>query len=91
MRQFAGQVWPTAEASPYRTLSISFDVAWAQKDKAQADAFADLIGKPVIWKDCENSMIGILTAFTRINSLFYRAFNATIQRIHWEDYIDENR
>lgn len=91
VRQFAGQVWPTAEASPYRMLSVSFDVAWAQKDKAQADAFADLIGKPVIWKDCEGAMIGILTAFTRSNSLFYRAFNATIQRIHWEDYIDENR
>lgn len=91
IRQFAGQIWPQAEASPYRTLSVSFDAAWTHEDKAQADAFAAMVGKPVIWKDCEGALIGILTAWTRSNTVFYRAFNATIQRIHWEDYIDEDR
>lgn len=91
IRQVAGQEWPEAEASPYKTLSCSFDIAWPREEKTQADAFAALVGKPVILKDPqEGAFVGILTAWTRAGSTFYRAFSATVQRIRWEEYVNED-
>ena len=89
LRQFAGQIYPQAEAAPYKTMSAGFDVAWTHAEAEQADIFASLIGQPVIFKTpCEGAIIGILTAWQRNNTHFYRSYSATVQRIHWRDYVD---
>lgn len=89
LRQFAGQVYPQAEAAPYKTMSAGFDVAWTHAEAEQAAVFASLIGQPVIFKTpCEGAMVGILTAWQRNNMHFYRSYSATVQRIHWRDYVD---
>ena len=89
LRQFAGQIYPQAEAAPYKTMSAGFDVAWTHAEAEQAAIFASLIGQPVIFKTpCEGAMVGILTAWQRNNMHFYRSYSATVQRIHWRDYVD---
>ena len=89
LRQFAGQIYPQAEAAPYKTMSAGFDVAWTHAEAEQAAVFASLIGQPVIFKTpCEGAMVGILTAWQRNNMHFYRSYSATVQRIHWRDYVD---
>ena len=89
VRQFAGREYPDAETSPYRNTSVSFDVAWAYKDTDQAAAFAELVGKPVLLKTpCEGVLVGILSAWQRENTHFYKAYTATIQRINWRDFTD---
>lgn len=89
LRQFAGREYPDIEVSPYRSMSVSFDVAWTYKEAEQADAFAALIGRPVILKTpCEGVLIGILTAWQRENTQFYKAYTCTVQRINWRDYTD---
>ena len=89
LRQFAGREYPDIEVSPYRSMSVSFDVAWTYKEADQADAFAALIGRPVILKTpCEGVLIGILTAWQRENTQFYKAYTCTVQRINWRDYTD---
>ena len=89
VRQFAGREYPDAETSPYRNTSVSFDVAWAYKDADQAAAFAELVGKPVLLKTpCEGVLVGILSAWQRENTHFYKAYTATIQRINWRDFTD---
>lgn len=89
LRQFAGQEYPNVEIAPYKTMSVSFDVAWSHGEESSAAAFAQLIGKPVILKDpIEGVMVGILTAWQRSNTIFYRAYTVTVQRIHWRDYTD---
>lgn len=89
LRQFAGQIYPDAEAAPYKTMSAGFDVAWTHAEAEQAAIFAALIGQPVIFKTpCEGAMVGILTAWQRNNMYFYRSYSATVQRIHWRDYVD---
>lgn len=89
LRQFAGQIYPQAEAAPYKTTSAGFDVAWTHAEAEQAAIFAALIGQPVIFKTpCEGAMVGILTAWNRNNMHFYRSYSATVQRIHWRDFVD---
>lgn len=89
LRQFAGQIYPQAEAAPYKTMSAGFDVAWTHAEAEQAAVFASLIGQPVIFKTpCEGAMVGILTAWQRNNMHFYRSYSATVQRIHWRDFVD---
>lgn len=89
LRQFAGRVWPDAEAAPYKTLQISFDVSWTPAQAAQARAFEGLIGEAVIFKEPgEEAFVGVLSAFQRSHSCPARSYTATVQRIHWKEYVD---
>ena len=89
LQQFAGLEYPSAEIAPYRTESVSFDVAWTHNESVQAEAFADLIGKTVIFKtQHEDVLVGVLSAWQLTSTDFYRAYSATVTRIHWREYID---
>lgn len=89
LRQFAGQVYPTAEISPYRTMRVDFDVAWTWAESRGADFFEDLIGKVVIFKSpTGEAIVGMLSAWNRESAEFYRAYTAAVQRVHWRDWID---
>lgn len=89
LRQFAGREYPDAEAAPYKTLQISFDVSWTPAQAAQARAFEALIGEAVIFKEPgEEAVVGVLSAFQRSHSFPARSYTATVQRIHWREYVD---
>lgn len=89
LRQFAGLEYPSVEVAPYKTESVSFDVAWTRAEADQAAIFAQLIGKTVILKTPnEGTMVGILSAWQRNNTCFYRSYSVTVNRIHWRDYTD---
>lgn len=89
LRQFAGREYPDAEAAPYKTLQISFDVSWTPAQAAQARAFEGLIGAAVIFKEPgEEAFVGVLSAFQRSHSFPARSYTATVQRIHWREYVD---
>lgn len=89
LRQMAGQIYPDIETSPYRSQSVTFSVAWTYDEADQAEAFAALIGRPVILKTpCEGAMVGSLAGWQRANNQFYRDYTCTVQRIHWRDYVD---
>lgn len=89
MRQFAGREYPDVEVAPYRSTSVSFDVAWTYSEADLAAAFANLVGRPVILKtSCEGVLVGILSAWQRENTQFFKAYTCTVQRINWRDYTD---
>lgn len=88
-QQFAGREYPDAETAPYKTLQISFDVSWTPAQAAQARAFEALIGEAVIFKEPgEEAFVGVLSAFQRSRSCPARSYTATVQRIHWREYVD---
>lgn len=85
----AGQEYPEAEASPYKTMQGSFAVAWNLAERAQAADFEALIGKPIIYKaPAGETLVGVLQAWSKQTVHFYRAYSATVQRIHWRDYVE---
>ena len=89
LRQFAGREYPDAEAAPYKTLQISFDVSWTPAQADQARAFEALIGEAIIFKEPgEEAFVGVLSAFQRSHSFPGRSYTATVQRIHWREYVD---
>lgn len=89
LRQFAGREYPDAEAAPYKTLQISFDVSWTPAQADEARAFEALIGEAVIFKEPgEEAFVGVLSAFQRSRSCPARSYTATVQRIHWREYVD---
>lgn len=89
LTHFAGQEYPEAEASPYKTLQGNFDVSWNRDEPEQAAAFEAMIGKPIIYKaPSGETLVGILAAIQKNPINFFKAYAATIQRIHWRDYVD---
>ena len=86
-----GQEYPEAETAPYKTMQASFTVAWNLSERAQAAAFEALIGKPIIYKaPSGETLVGVLQAFGKQVVHFYRAYSATVQRIHWRDYVEDD-
>lgn len=89
LRQFAGREYPDAEAAPYKTLQISFDVSWPPTQAAQARAFEAMLGEAVIFKEPgEEAFVGVLSAFQRSHSFPARSYTATVQRIHWKEFVN---
>ena len=91
MRQFAGQVYPQAEVSPYLSLRASFDAAWTYAERAEAARFEDLIGKPVIFKAKDGTaFVGIMSAWNLGAKPFFRSYAGSVTQTHWRDYVDED-
>ena len=89
LTHFAGQEYPEAEASPYKTLQGDFDVSWNRDEPEQAAAFEAMIGKPIIYKAPSGEvLVGILAAIQKNPINFFKAYTATVQRIHWRDFVD---
>lgn len=87
LRHIVGAVYPVLEVSAFCDESTSFDTAFA--DDAAARAFEALRGEIVILKTCDGIIVGCLAQIQRVHRQFYTGYSFTIQRIHWEDYIDE--
>lgn len=88
LRHMRGAVYPVLELSPYEDGSGSYDAAFA--DAASLAAFESLRGRLVILKSRDgNVLIGALTSVDKRVKDFYNACTFTVQRCHWEDYVDD--
>ena len=87
LRHIVGAVYPVLEVSAFCDESTSFDTAFADDDAARA--FEALRGEIVILKTCDGIIVGCLAQIQRVHRQFYTGYTFTLQRIHWEDYIDE--
>ena len=91
LRQFAGQIYPQVEVSPYRSMRADFNVAWNWNERDAAEAFEALIGKTVIFKAPDGEcIVGMLSAWNRESARFYRTYTAAVQRVHWRDFIEDD-
>lgn len=90
IRHFAGEEYPTAEFAAFKDETVSLTVAWMPEEAEEARRFESLIGQPVIYKNRDRMLIGVLQAFNLRRPQFYRAYSVTLTRIHWRDFVDEN-
>ena len=89
LRHFSGASYPVLELSPFTDLTASYDTAFMPEDPA-AEELEALFGKPVVLKSRRgNVMIGALVRLSKSVEDFYNVYSFTLQRIHWEDFIDE--
>lgn len=88
LRHFAGAEFPVLETSPYADLSGTYDTAFACLKQAQA--FEALRGRVVILKSRGGTvLIGALTAIRKRAGTFSLAYEFTVRRCHWEDFVDD--
>lgn len=88
LRHFAGAEFPVLETSPYADLSGTYDTAFACLKQAQD--FEALRGRVVILKSRGgNVLIGALTEIRKRAGTFSLAYEFTVRRCHWEDFVDD--
>lgn len=86
-RHYSGARWPVSEVGEAETLSVTFDAAWKQADKAAADAFEALVGEDVILKTPGGKFIvGTLEGFELHDPRFYKSYRCTLQQGDWRDF-----
>jgi len=85
---YSGSRFPTSEIGEAETLSVSFDTAWKQTDKAAADAFEALVGEDVILKTPGGYVIvGTLEGYELHDPHFYKSYRCTLQQGDWRDFV----
>ena len=90
LRHVLGTELPVIETSPFRNGSASYDVSFAELSAAQQ--FESYRGALVIVKSRGgNVVIGFVSGMSKRMTDFYIAYNFSVTRIHWEEYIDETR
>lgn len=88
LRHFTGSVYPVLELAKYEDGSGTYDVAFPDLQSAQA--FEALKGQVVIIKSRGgNVVIGALLQLQKRVGDFFIAFDFTVQRIAWEDFVDD--
>lgn len=88
LRHVVGAVFPVLETSPFCDETVSYDAAFT--DQRSAAAFEQLRGQAVILKTKTGVTIGCMSQVQRIVNDFYLSYRFTIQRIHWEDFMDDS-
>lgn len=89
LRHVSGAAWPVLELSPFEDISAGFDTAFLTG--ADAKRFEALRGRVVTIKTRDNTLVvGALTSIRKTVGDFYITYAFTLQRIHWEDFVDDN-
>lgn len=84
----SGAALPVLELSPFENVSAGFDTAFLTA--ADAKRFEALRGKVVTIKTREDAvLVGALSSIRKTVGDFYIAYTFTLQRIHWEDFVDD--
>lgn len=84
---YSGARWPMSEVGEAETMSVTFDAAWEQTEKAEADAFAALVGEDVILKTPGGKFIvGTLEGYELHDSHFYKSYRCSLQQGDWRDF-----
>lgn len=84
---YSGARYPSSEVGEAETLSVSFDAAWKQTEKAAADAFEALVGEDVIFKTPGGKFIvGTLEGYELHDPHFYKSYRCSLQQGDWRDF-----
>lgn len=87
-RHVMGAEYPVIEMSEFSDMSASYDAAFVCVEDARA--FENLKGKIVLIKSrAEEPIVAAMTALEKKTGDFYLSYTFTVQRIHWEGFIDE--
>lgn len=88
LRHFTGAELPVLELSKFFDGSGTYDVAF--KDAESMRAFEALKGQVVIIKSRGGNMIiGPLLQMQKRVGEFYTVYSFTVQRIHWEEFVND--
>lgn len=91
----SGNDYPTASIGSHRTDVGQYSAVFLYTEEEENRAFLALRGKPVILKTADDEvMIGVLNAWERRpkstqEKKLYTAYTFSLQRIGWEDFIDD--
>lgn len=87
----SGMPYPTASIGKNQDATGQYSALFLQNEEDAHRRFRALKGKPVILKTADDEvMIGILHAWERTpKNQDYTAYQFSIQRIGWEDFIDD--
>lgn len=81
---YAGTRYPEADVGESEDLIAAFDCSWKHSQKAEADAFEQLIGECVVLKSRSGAVIvGVLAAFERRDPKAYRSYTAELRQDDW--------
>lgn len=87
-RHYYGANYPVAEISPFDDATATFNTAFLTA--AEARTFETLKGKAVCVKSRMGILfVGVMSTLQRSVNAFYTAYSFTLQRIQWEDFIDD--
>lgn len=89
----SGMPYPTASIGKNQDATGQYSALFLQNEEDAHRRFRALKGKPVILKTADDEvMIGILHAWERASkNQDYTAYQFSIQRIGWEDFIDDTQ
>lgn len=88
LRHVSGAAFPVLEISPYEDETASFDTAFLSDEDLRR--FEDLRGRVVMIKARGGQLIvGALTNLQKTVGDFYTVCTFSVQRIHWEDFVDD--
>lgn len=88
-----GQAYPSADLGDFRDETGNYSAVFLYTEKDEHRRFRALFAKPVIVKTPDGEiMIGIMDAWERRPvKRYYTAYTFTLQRIEWEDYVDDTQ
>ena len=86
---FAGCEYQSVEISEFKTKKIAFEAAFSVK--ADADAFAALLGKLVCIKDqWGNMVIGVLAGHSKASGRFYQSYSCEVEQISYSEVVSHD-
>lgn len=89
LQHYLGAEYPSLELSSFLDYSGNFDVAF--KDEESAAAFEALYGQPVVLKARgKEVLVGALLQIEKRRTDFYTVYTFSLQRIEWEDFVDDS-
>lgn len=88
LRHVYGAAYPVLENSSFEDASGSFDTAFLEPETAQA--FETLKGKLICIKGRKGTIfVGAMATMNKTVRSFYTSYTFTLNRVHWEDFIDD--
>lgn len=79
MTSYSDHVYPVAERSIHRTMTLTLSVAFLRSDSDTARLEA-LLGEPVYFKDqYGNNVFGVFASYTAMENTFIRAYTLTVE------------
>lgn len=79
MTAYSDHVFPVAERSIHRTMTLTLSVAFLRSDSDTARLEA-LLGEPVYFKDqYGNNVFGVFASYTAMENTFIRAYTLTLE------------
>lgn len=87
----SGRTFPSVILSRYREMELTYSAVFLYNDKENQKKFERLFGTEVVMKVKDGTVfVGVLDSVSKtVRDRYYTSYAFTINRIEWEDYIDD--